>query len=151
MSEDRFGMPDHAPRHDQPLQSTTAQGSWANIGGGGSDAWPAPSAPSGGGYAGGGGGYASHASIPLDPRKSLTFAVCLAMLFGPLGLFYVGILHGLVALFTVVPIARAVGLDIAAALGGRIDRVWVVVAIMWCITVPWAIAGITRHNRNVTR
>ena len=142
MSEDRFGMPDHAPRHDQPLQSTTAQGTWANIGGGG-DAWPAPSAPSGGGYVGGGGGYVVGADT--DPRKSVAFTVFLSMFFGPLGLFYVGIAHGLLALFTVIPIARTIGIPIAIALG--VDPVYTVVAVIWCITVPWAILGITRRNR----
>ena len=150
MSEDRFGMPDHAPRHDQPLQSTTPQGSWANIGGGGSEAWPTPSAPSGGGgYVGGGGGYASSANVTLDPRKSVVFAVVLAVLFGPLGLFNVGILHGLVALFTVIPVARTIGIPMAFAFG--VDPVYAVVAVMWCITVPWAIVGITRRNRKYTR
>ena len=148
MSDDRFGMPDHAPRHDQPLQSTTAQGSWANIGGGG-DAWPAPSAPSGGGYAGGGANYVSSANVPLDPRKSVVFTVVLSMLFGPLGLFYVGIMHGLVALFTVIPIARTIGIPIAIAFG--VDPVYTVVAVIWCITVPWAIVGITRRNRKYAR
>jgi hypothetical protein len=148
MSEDRFGMPDHAPRHDQPLQSTTAQGSWANIGGGG-DAWPAPSAPSGSGYAGGGATYVSSANVPLDPRKSVVFTVVLSMLFGPLGLFYVGIMHGVVALFTVIPIARTIGIPIAIALG--VDPVYTVVAVIWCITVPWAVVGITRRNRKYAR
>jgi len=143
-------MPDHAPRHDQPLQSTTAQGSWANIGGGGNEAWPAPAAPSSG--AGGvGSGYVSHANVVLDPHKSLAFAVLLAVVFGPLGLFYVGILHGLVALFTVIPIARTVGLNIAVALGGRIDPLYVVVPVMWCITVPWALVGTAWRNQKLKR
>jgi uncharacterized membrane protein len=146
MSEDRFGMPDHAPRHDQPLQSTTAQGSWANIGG---DSWTAPSTPSGGGYVGGGGGYVSSVNVAGDPRKSVLFTVVLSMLFGPLGLFYVGILHGLVALFTVIPIARTLGIPLAFAFG--VDPVWAVVAVIWCITVPWAIIGITRRNRRYAR
>jgi hypothetical protein len=98
---------------------------------------------------GGGGGYVSHAGVPLDPRKSIPFTVVLAILFGPLGLFYVGILHGVVALFTVVPIARAIGLPIAFTTG--IDPVYVVVALIWCMTIPWAILGIARYNRKVTR
>jgi hypothetical protein len=150
MSEDRFGMPDHAPRHDQPLQSTTPQGSWANIGGGG-DAWPAPAAPSAGGFVGGGRAYVSHANVTLDPRKSIVFSVVLATLFGPLGLFYVGILHGLVALFTVVPIARTVGLAIAFSLGGHVDPVYIVVPVVWCMTVPWAIIGTAWRNRKFPR
>lgn len=148
MSEDRFGMPDHAPRHDQPLQSTTAQGSWANIGGGG-DAWPSPSRPSSGGSVGGGGGYVSGVSVAGDPRKSVVLTVVLSMLFGPLGLFYVGILPGVVALFTVIPIARTIGIPMAFAFG--VDPVWAVVAVIWCITVPWAIIGIARHNRKYPR
>jgi len=43
----------------------------------------------------------------------------LAVIFGPLGLFYVSFLNGVAA----------------------------VIPIMWCITVPWAIVGIKWRNR----
>jgi hypothetical protein len=56
-----------------------------------------------------------------------------------------------VALFTVIPLARTVGLGIAATLGGRIDPLYVVVPTMWCITVPWAVAGTAWRNRKLTR
>ena len=141
MSDERFGMPDHAPRHDQPMQSTTPQGSFANIGGGD---WSAPQSSGATGY-GGGGGYVSHANVPLDPIKKIPVVVILAILFGPLGLFYVGLLHGVIALFTVIPIARSIGLPLAAPL--NVDPVYAVVATIWCITVPWAIVATRARNR----
>jgi len=146
MSE-RFGVPDHAPQHDQPLQNPTPQGSWANIGGGDDGAAPAPAAPVG--Y-GGPVGYAGPIQV-VDRPKSVGVAEVLAMLFGPLGLFFVGFLHGLVALFVVVPMARTIGLKIVDLLGGRVDRVLAVVLVMWCITVPWAILGTKWRNRRFNR
>lgn len=146
MSE-RFGTRDHDQKHDEPPQSTTPQGKWANIGGGDADSNTAPQAASGTRFVAGSGAYVSHANVPLDPLKKTSVAVALAMVFGPLGLFYVGLLHGIVALFTVVPIARSIGLNIAFALGGRIDPLYVVIPIIWCMTVPWAIVGTAARNR----
>jgi hypothetical protein len=145
MSE-RFGVPDHAPRHDEAPQGTTPQGSWANIGGGDDGGWPAPTAPASG-------GRVRHGRpIQITDRpKSVPVAVVLAVLFGPLGLFFVGFLHGLVALFVVVPTARTIGLIIVDALGGRIDRLLAAVLVMWSITVPWAILGTAWRNRRFNR
>ena len=146
MSE-RFGIPDHAPQHapDHAAQNPTAQGSWG-LGGGGAADWPAPSQPTGGGGRGG-----PYVSIPVDPHKSVKTGIVLAMILGPLGLFYVSFLNGVVALFVVIPLARWLTFPAANAVGGRVDLVWVAVAIMWCITVPWAIAGVLRHNKKIDR
>ena len=142
MSE-RFGIPDHSPQHapDHSLQNPTAQGNWHDTGGSGDGAWPA--APT---Y-GGGGGYTP---VPyVDTPHRTPMAVVLAMLFGPLGLFYIGFLHGVIALFTVIPLARSIGLIIAAMLG--VNRLWAVLVAMWCITVPWAVAGVRWRNRRFNR
>jgi hypothetical protein len=140
MSE-RFGIPDHSPQHapDHSLQNPTAQGNWHNVGGSSDGAWPA--APT---YAGG--GYAPPLHLPDTPHRTTT-AVVLAMLFGPLGLFYIGILHGVIALFTVVPLTRTITLLIITTRASDIDRVWLAVVVMWCISVPWAIAGVRSRNR----
>jgi len=145
MSE-RFGIPDHSPQHapDHSLQNPTAQGNWHDTAGSGDGAWP--TAPT---YGGGGGTYVPMPYIDTPHRT--TMAVVLAMLFGPLGLFYIGFLHGVIALFTVIPLARSIGLTIAAILGGDISRVWAVLVAMWCITVPWAIAGVRWRNRRFNR
>ena len=144
MSE-RFGIPDHSPQHapDHSLQNATAQGSWHNTGDGGDGAWP--TAPT---Y--GGGVHGAMPSIPDTPH-STTMAVVLAMLFGPLGLFYIGFLHGLIALFTVIPVVRSIALTIVATRGVDSSRVWIALVVMWCITVPWAVAGVRWRNRRFNR
>ena len=144
MSE-RFGIPDHAPQHapDHAQQNPTPQGSWGGHDAGAADAgWP--TSPASGG--GGGGGY--YAAMPFVPRpKSVTAAIVLAMIFGPLGLFYVSFLNGVAALFVVVPVARSLAFAVVAALGGRIEPLTAVIPIMWCITVPWALVGVRWRNR----
>jgi hypothetical protein len=145
MSE-RFGIPDHAPQHapDHAAQNPTAQGSWDPGGGGAAADWPAPTRP-----IGGSGG--PNVSIHVDPHKSVKVGIVLAMLLGPLGLFYVSFLNGAVALFTVIPFARWLTPSFVNTFDGSIDRIWVAVAITWCITVPWAITGVLRHNRKIDR
>ena len=142
MSE-RFGIPDHSPQHapDHSLQNPTAQGNWNNSLGGGDGAWP--TTPTYGGS--GGGGYAPMPYV--DTPHRITLAVILAMLFGPLGLFYVGILHGAIAFFTVIPLTQRITAVILATVGGYDNRAWVALGVMWCITVPWAIAGVRWRNR----
>lgn len=153
MGDERFGMPGHAPQHDLGLQSTTPQGSWANIGGGGD--WSAPqSAPvsygGGGGWVGGGGGGVAAGPYIPQPR-SYKVAIILAMLFGPLGLFYAGFLHGLIAFFTVVPVVQAVTLASMPVIAGRFDPLWVAIPTLWAITVPWAILGTALRNWRLAR
>jgi hypothetical protein len=144
MSE-RFGIPDHSPQHapDHSLQNPTAQGNWNNIGGGGDGAWPATPT-----YGGGGGGGGTYVPMPyIDTPHRTTMAVVLAMLFGPLGLFYVGILQGMIALFTVIPLTERITRIIAPTFGGDSNLAWTALVVMWCITVPWAIAGVRWRNR----
>lgn len=149
MSE-RFGIPDHAPQHapDHAAQNPTAQGSWG-LGGGAADAgWPPSQAPTGGS---GGGSYGgSYAPMNVAPRrKSFKVAIVLAMLFGPLGLFYVSFLNGVVAFFVVVPLTRWLTFGVLPALGGRVEPLTVAVAILWCITVPWAVIGVRWRNKKL--
>jgi hypothetical protein len=147
MSE-RFGIPDHSPQHapDHALQNPTPIGS-SDSGPTGSE-WPSGTPT----YTGGGqvdsgslGGLGSY----RDPTRKIKTAIILAMLFGPLGLFYVGFLHGLVALFIVVPAIRPIALAAFVALGGKVDRLLIIIPMMWCITVPWAIFGSQWHNRKL--
>jgi hypothetical protein len=71
------------------------------------------------------------------------------MVFGPLGLFYVSFLNGIVALFVVVPLARWLAFAAVAALGGRIELLTAIILILWCITVPWAIIGTRWRNKKL--
>ena len=103
---------------------------------------PAPS------YGGGGGGV-SFGSGTGDSRKRLTVAILLAMVLGPLGLFYVSFLNGVAALFLVVPTARQLAFSAAFALGGRIELLPLAIFFMWCITVPWAVIGVRWRNRKL--
>jgi hypothetical protein len=146
MSE-RFGIPDHAPQHapDHALQNPTASGGFGNIGGGG-DSWgyPAPAAE----YTGGGG-----LVMPTGPYiRSYPLAVVLAAILGPFGLFYLGILNGVAALVTVPYMVRSIAYAMAIASGGNMDTVYkVAVPVLWCITIPWAVIGVTLRNASSRR
>src|SRR5688572_32565386 len=101
MSE-RFGIPDHSPQHapDHAQQNPTPQGSWGYEAAG--SEW-APAAPA---SHGGGGHSTPWTQLYVDPRKSMRVAIFLAIVLGPLGLFYVSFLNGVAALFLVVPVVR---------------------------------------------
>ena len=144
MSE-RFGIPDHSPQHapDHAQQNPTPQGSWGQPAA--DSEWPSTPGPS---Y--GGGGLPS-GSFAIDPRRSIKVAIVLAIVLGPLGLFYVSFLNGVAALFLVVPIARQLAFAVASALGGRIEVFTAIVPIIWCFTVPWAIIGARWRNRKIDR
>ena len=146
MSE-QFGTPDHSPQHapDHALQNPTPQGSWGQPAA--DSGWPSSPTPSYGG--GGGGGGMSFGTV--DPRKSIKFAIFLAMVLGPLGIFYVSFLNGVAAFVLVIPIVRRLAPAVAFALGGRIDFLLLHVLIMWCITVSWAIIGARWRNRKLGR
>jgi hypothetical protein len=144
MSE-RFGIPDHSPQHapDHALQNPTPQGSWGEPA---ADAgWPSTPTPS---YGGGG---VSTSLGAVDPRRSLKVAIFLALVLGPLGLFYVSFLNGVAAFILVIPSVRWLAVPAALALGGRIDFLLLHVLIMWCITVPWAVIGVRSRNRRLGR
>ena len=146
---DRFGIPDHAPQHapDHATQNPTPQGSWGHDSSATDAAWSPSQTRS---QATSGSGSASYTPVVYAPTpKSVTVAIVLAMVFGPLGLFYASVLNGIVALFVVVPLARGLGLTVVAALGGRIEPLTAVVAAMWCITVPWAVIGVRRRNKKL--
>lgn len=145
MSE-RFGIPDHAPQHapDHAAQNPTSQGSWGQSTSAADEGWPPSQAPAGGP------GRGSYTPMTFAPRrKSFITAIVLAMLFGPLGLFYVSFLNGVAALFVVVPLTRWLAFGIVAALGGRVEPLTVVIPIMWCITVPWAVIGVPWRNKKL--
>jgi hypothetical protein len=142
---ERFGIPDHSPQHapDHALQNPTPQGSWGQPTADSEFTYsPTPS------YAGGG---VSTGFGTVDPRRSLKVGIVLAMVLGPLGLFYVSFLNGVAAFILVIPIVRALAIPVAFAFGGRIDFLLLHVLIMWCITVPWAIVGTRWRNRKLGR
>src|SRR5437870_7770691 len=146
MSE-RFGIPDHSPQHapDHALQNPTPQGSWGQPAA--DSGWPSTPTPSYGGGGGGGG----RSFVAVDPRKSIKVAIFLAMVLGPLGIFYVSFLNGVAAFMLVIPTVRWLAPAAALALGGRIDFLLLHVLIMWCITVSWAIIGARWRNRKLGR
>src|SRR6185295_15375078 len=112
--DDRFGMPDHTRPLEHAPRGTTSPDTYpppsTDYG-----SWPPP--PSTGGGGGGGYGYGSY-SIPTSRKRSLKVAVVLAILFGPLGLFYVNIYNGIAAIILIPPVMRFLAFGIAAAVGG---------------------------------
>src|SRR5689334_10858386 len=163
MSE-RFGIPDHSPQHapDHSLQNPTSLGSWGSSSGGSDWSSGQNSAPTGSwgsgstasawsGAATNVGSGALTAGSPPDRTKKIKTAIVLAMIFGPLGLFYVGILHGVAALFIVMPVVRAIALNAASAFGGHVDPLVFAIPLIWSITVPWAIIVSRLKNRKLKR
>jgi hypothetical protein len=57
----------------------------------------------------------------------------------------VGILHGIAALVVTWNVLRPAALMATAATGVR--PVHVLIPLIWCVMVPWAIAGVRRYNR----
>jgi hypothetical protein len=79
-------------------------------------------------------------------RKSIPLAIAFALL-GPLGLFYVSILHGIAALIVVPIVVRTLATGLA---GGHPDSlVTIAVVLCWCITVPWAVVAARRRNARI--
>jgi hypothetical protein len=148
MSE-RFGIPDHAPQHapDHALQNPTPADPVTNMGGWdvptyGSTSYGSPS------YAGG----AAYTGPYVRPKRSVILAVVLATVLGPLGLFYVNILSGIVALMIIPVTVRAIAFAIAFASGGGMNTVYnVAVPVLWCITIPWSIIGVKIRNSRIDR
>lgn len=143
MSE-RFGIPDHAPPHapDHVPQNPTPQGSWDTGSDWSSGTTSAPQSYSGGHYGG-----VAVASGPS--RKSVRFAIIVAALFGPLGLFYVSFLNGAAAIIFVWTVVRSLALVVAAASGGRLEPIQVLIPTLWATMIPWAIIGARRRNRKL--
>jgi len=87
----------------------------------------------------------------VSGRKSIPLAVALAFL-GPLGLFYVSILHGVAALIVVPVVVRPIAIAISSAFGGQGDSLSAVAVVLcWCITVPWAIFAARRRNARIAK
>lgn len=149
MSE-RFGLPDHAPQHapDHALQNPTPSTPFPNIGGGGGWDVPAYSGPV---YTGGGAGPVW--TGPYErPKRSLILGVILATILGPLGLFYVNMLSGIAGLIIILPAVRELAAMYAISTHGGLPAMYrAAVPILWGISIPWAIIGITIRNARVER
>jgi hypothetical protein len=131
-------MPDHAPRHDDPLQSTTPTGNWDKATLGSGETWTPPTS--------GGGGSArplSHvAYVPTE--RSVWFAVVLTAAFGPFGVFRAGFLHGAAALVFTWTAA-------SAASAGRLEPINVLYALFWVTLIPWVVIALNARNRRIAR
>jgi hypothetical protein len=143
--DERFGIPDHSPQHapDHSMQNPTGSGSFGNIDGGEAPTYSTPTY--GGGYTG--------PSVPyVRQKRSVIAAAILATIFGPLGLFYVNFLSGVAALIVVLNVVRPIVLFALQMSGGYLSsRVNVALVVMWCITIPWAIVGMTIRNARIGR
>ncbi len=147
MSE-RFGIPDHdAQIPDHAPQNPTPQGSFGGTGGFDVPAYNPPIYGGGGGTAGTYNAYSTYTPRRLL-KRSMIVGVVLATVLGPLGLFYVNLLNGIVALVIFVPVIRFLAAIIGVRPGGDMTAVALVV-IMWCITIPWSIIGVKIHNARI--
>jgi hypothetical protein len=146
MSE-RFGISDHAPQHapDHALQNPTGSTPFSNLGGV-AESWPTAGA-------GGGGAGAYVPTGPYVRSKRLTpLAIFLALVLGPLGLFYLGFLNGIAALFILPPVVRTVAMQLALISGAGPDAIIkFAVPVLWCLAVPWAIIGVKIRNARIDR
>jgi hypothetical protein len=85
-------------------------------------------------------------------KRSVILGAILATILGPLGLFYVNILSGIAALVIIPPVVRRAAVMYALAHGGQIETVYkVAVPILWCITIPWSVIGVTIRNARIDR
>jgi hypothetical protein len=138
--------PWEAPRHDNPLWHSTpnptpqsppmqigdAQAGDANAGA----SYQAPAGTSNNAAADG----------VLFGYKVLPVSIVLAMVLGPLGLFYVSFVNGLAALLILPVVVRFVAGSVAAITGGSMQSAAILLPCVWCFTVPWAIIATRRHN-----
>ena len=87
------------------------------------------------------------------PRKrSMPLAVLLAIVLGPIGLFYVNLLSGVAALIVLPFIVRGLASMVSWMIGGSIETMYTTaVPILWCFTVPWAIIGVRLRNARIAR
>jgi hypothetical protein len=150
------------PRHDLPMAHSRPNPTDSyhdpGIGGGGNWGTPVSTGSSGGtggysGYVGGAaaGGVGVGGPVPRSRRSPLIAAV-LALLFGPLGLFYVGILNGIAALIVLPFLVQLLAFTIAQQSGAGLDSVYsTAVPILWCLAIPWAIVGVKIRNARIER
>jgi hypothetical protein len=141
------------PRHDLPLTHSTPNptDSYHDPGIGGGSNWGTPTnvgsswggqvAQGGSGYVATGVGYGG----PVPRGKRSPFVAALLTLFlGPLGLFYVGILHGVAALLVLPIVVPLLSFLLAGSYAAAVP-------ILWCIAIPWAIVGMKIRNARIDR
>jgi hypothetical protein len=153
-------MHDHRlPRHDRPPETWLPHPGTPDVVppapmllGGGDSAAPQPAGPGWTGLPPGfklppdASPFARFVVGFLSGRKSIPLAIALAFI-GPLGLFYISILHGVAALIVVSTVVRPIASVITAVVGGNADSlVTIAIVVCWCITVPWAILAARRRN-----
>jgi hypothetical protein len=87
------------------------------------------------------------------PRKRLMpLAVFLAIMLGPIGLFYVNFLSGVAALIVLPFVVPGLARIVVWIVGGGADAVYAIaVPILWCFTVPWAVIGVRIRNARIDR
>jgi len=67
-------------------------------------------------------------------KRSIPIAILLAVVLGPLGLFYVNIASGIIALIAIPVVVRSLAFAAAAIVGGGLGTVGTIaVPILWCI------------------
>jgi hypothetical protein len=151
------------PRHDLPLTHAPPNptSSYQDPGLGGGANWGTPintgtSFGNTSGHSGATGGVSVGYVNPTGPlprgRRSPWVAAVLTLLFGPFGLFYVGILTGIVALIVLPFLVTALAFAISSQRGAGLDSVAsIAVPILWAIAIPWAIVGVKIRNARIER
>ena len=139
-----WGAPDHTnpvhgPQHHAAPNPTQSSPDLGLLGGGtGAGGWQAP-------------------PVMQDPRlvaqyadyRFLWVAILLAFFLGPLGVFYVGFFSGVGASVLVVAAGRTLFSALTAGTGAPLDDTQVVefgLAVIWGISIPWAIIGTKLRN-----
>jgi hypothetical protein len=100
--------------------------------------------------------------VTQDPRLAAAYAnyrflwgaILLAVCLGPIGVFYLGLLHGVAASVVVLAVGRTLFGAIRTARGASPDDVTTVVlglAVVWGISIPWAIVGTRMANARRAR
>ena len=136
---DPWRMPNHTdPIQHAPRGTTDPDPVVVHIDESGSSAVPLPRFNANGGY--------------RPRRRLMPLAVFLAIVLGPLGLFYVNVLSGVAALIVLPFIVRGLAGMVSWMIGGSIETMYTVaVPILWCFTVPWAIIGVRLRNARIAR
>ena len=138
----RFGIPDHTnPPVHAPLNPTDPYRPPPP-----EPQWQPVSRPPGGGAT------TVVFTGPVTPaRKSLWVAALLALLLGPLGLFYVGVWHGLAALVLLPVALPALLREIAAHQGVSYPSLIPTLGLplAWIILIGWALVAARIRNARI--
>jgi hypothetical protein len=136
-------VPDHTNPIGHHVPNPTPQGPPPmQLGDGGNWAPPPAAAP-----LPGGGNWSPATSVGVPARKMMWLAILLAMLLGPIGLFYVSFLNGVAALVVLPVIVRTLLKTIIASSAGGGDLTnTLIVPLVWMFTVPWAVIGVKIRN-----